>query len=285
MVRSVGVGVLGGLAAMSIAGASTAQVWADDTAALRPYDNDPFAFQADFAAQPAFDASTDRAFDGVFESRGFGASTPERFSAVRTNSVWRETSMGAIERIRVIEAGQLRGRGGAPLPLSPMDRGAFDPDYYEISYTRGWPGAAAPLGDNLQIEVTPHAGLTMSTHGGAAEAGATIRIGENLVRNGQEAFGDRGRWYLFAAGSGRAVGYNWARTADGDFARSGFTHDAGSFMGDAQIGVAWRRGDIQTSIGYVYREHEADEVRIARGLEREVAEGVLAFQLSIKPER
>lgn len=282
MVRFVGAGVICGAGALALAGAATGQTWSD---APSPSDAGfaPVPYQVQFADQPAFDADPDRAFDGVFETRNLAASTPEGLAAVRTGTVWRDTGFGAIERIRVVEAGQLRGPGGVP-PLAPPDRLGFEPDYYEVSYSRGWPGAAAPFGDNLQIDVTPHAGVTMTSYGGAAEAGATIRIGENLVRDGHETFGDRGRWYLFAAGTGRAVGYNWARTRDGDFARSGFTHDSGSFMGDAQIGVAWRRGDLQTSVGYVYREHEADEVRIARGLEREVSEGVLAFQLSIKPE-
>ena len=37
--------------------------------------------------------------------------------------------------------------------------------------------------------------------------------------------GERARWYLYAAGSGRAVGYNWARNRDGDFAFGGAGRD------------------------------------------------------------
>ncbi|MFN3353163.1 MAG: DUF2219 domain-containing protein, partial [Brevundimonas sp.] len=93
----------------------------------------------------------------------------------------------------------------------------------------------------------------------------------------------RSRWYLYAAGSGRAVGYNFARTRDGDYARSGVTHDSGAFLGDASVGVAWRRGAVQSSVGVVYREIDASELR-GDSFDKDVSEGLLAFQFSIKPE-
>lgn len=283
--RFVGVSVLA-LAAASLAGAAASQTWdvaPTESAAWRP---EASSVPVNFAAQPLPAADVDRAFDGVFETRLNAAiARADRFEGVYTEESWRDAGFGAVDRFSLTTAGELRRRDGGPLALNPADRAAIEPDYYEFTYTRGWPSAVVEVGDGLQMDVTPHAGVSMSSRGGAAVAGATIRIGENLgVRDGREAFGDRGRWYLFAAGEGRAVGYNFARTRDGDYARSGFTHDSGAFMGDAQVGVAWRRGDLQTSFGYVYREHEADEIRISRGLDREVDEGVVAFQLSIKPE-
>ena len=101
---------------------------------------------------------------------------------------------------------------------------------------------------------------------------------------GEEAFGQRPRWYLYAAGSGRAVGYNWARTRDGDFARSGVSHDSGTFLGDASLGVAMRRGPMQGSVALVYREIGVEGLRAGHGVDTNVSEGVIAFQLSIKPE-
>ena len=101
---------------------------------------------------------------------------------------------------------------------------------------------------------------------------------------GERAFGERPRWYVYAAGSGRAVGYNWARTRDGDFARSGVSHDSGSFLGDASLGVAMRRGAMQSSFGLVYREMGVENWRAGSGVDTDVSEGLVAFQLSIKPE-
>jgi hypothetical protein len=81
------------------------------------------------------------------------------------------------------------------------------------------------------------------------------------------------------------VGYNFARNRDGDYARSGVSHDAGAFLGDAQLGVAMRRGAMQSSIGLIYRELEPGGMtRGLGGMDTDVSEGMLAFQLSIKPE-
>ena len=80
------------------------------------------------------------------------------------------------------------------------------------------------------------------------------------------------------------MGYNWARTRDGDFTRSGISHDTGAFMGDASLGVAIRQGPVQSSFGLIYRELGPEGMRGGEGLDTDVTEGVIAFQLSIKPE-
>ena len=107
---------------------------------------------------------------------------------------------------------------------------------------------------------------------------------ETNAARGADRFGDRARWYLYAAGSGRAVGYNFARTRDGDYARSGVSQDKGAFLGDASVGVAYRRGAMQGSFGVVYREIKAEGLRGGEGFDREVSEGLVAFQLSIRPQ-
>lgn len=70
---------------------------------------------------------------------------------------------------------------------------------------------------------------------------------------------DRGRWYLFAAASGREVGLNMARDAQGNLQRLGWSAEGTSaLISDAQAGVAWRKGDTQASLGYVHREIHGD---------------------------
>ncbi len=44
-----------------------------------------------------------------------------------------------------------------------------------------------------------------------------------------------------------------------------------------------RKGDIQGSFGLVYREIEAEGMT-SHGIDNDVSEGLVAFQLSIKPE-
>jgi hypothetical protein len=157
----------------------------------------------------------------------------------------------------------------------------------DLRYRRDWTAAHSYTRSGLEVSLTPHAGLGVTDGDPTAEAGATLRIGQGLnrlARDGVEAFGERPRWYLYAAGSKRAVGYNFARDRDGDFNRSGVSHDRGTYLGDASIGVAYRRGAMHTSFGVVYREIEAKGLRGFEGMRTDVSEGLVAFQLSIRPQ-
>ena len=266
------------VSAQSWAPADAAPESADDLTTMLDHPG-AFTVNADRAFGPALDFETDRTV--VSES-------PERsaFAASSRRDIWRDGD-GYSDRLRLTTRGTLRRADGAPVPLTPLDRGDLDVQGYDVSYTRGFAAARGYTASGLEVTLTPHAGVGVGDGGGTAEAGATLRIGsglEDMVRDGAEAFGQRARWYLYAAGSGRAVGYNFARTRDGDFARSGVSHDAGAFLGDASIGVALRKGDMQGSFGIVYREIKAEGLRGGHGFDREVEEGLVAFQLSIKPE-
>ncbi|WP_439478256.1 lipid A-modifier LpxR family protein [Brevundimonas sp.] len=203
-----------------------------------------------------------------------------------SRDVWFENS-AFDDRLRLRTEGPLRRVDGSPLPPGPLDPAAYEAEHYDLTYTRGWTEILGRTASGLDVALTPHVGLGVGSRGGTTEAGATLRIGpdlDQLVPEGEEAFGQRPRWYLYAAGSGRAVGYNWARNRDGEFARSGVSHDSGVFMGDASLGVAMRRGAVQSSIGLIYREIGVEGLRAGHGVDTDVSEGVLAFQLSIKPE-
>lgn len=156
----------------------------------------------------------------------------------------------------------------------------------DVAYQRDWHPAYGRTASGLEVSLTPHTGVRYNTLGTSAEAGATLRIGQNIrdfAQDGEEAFGNRPRWYVFAAGSKRAVGYNLTRGRDGDLDRAGISHDEGGTFGDAAIGVAYRRGMIQSSIGIVYRENETKGLRSFEGIKTDVDEGILAFQFSIRP--
>ncbi len=45
-----------------------------------------------------------------------------------------------------------------------------------------------------------------------------------------------------------------------------------------------RRGPVQGSVALVYREIEVEELSRANGVDNDVSEGLIAFQLSIKPD-
>jgi hypothetical protein len=188
--------------------------------------------------------------------------------------------------LRVSVGGTLRTAGGLPLNL----RGAqYDANAYDVTVIRDWPGAIAFESHTFGVDVTPHAGVGMTSLGGSAEAGATLRImtrdaaaAERLralgVRDGA-SFGDRGRWYLFAAASGRAVGMNMLHSDQG-WDRAGWSTDATSRLtGDAQVGVGWRKGAMQTSFGYIHRETKGANMLMGVDPKKD---DVVAFSLSIR---
>ena len=264
------------IGATACASAAQAQSWVDDTTAnlnRQALSRQSFTAQPSDAFGPALDA--DRAFAAVEDNLSPWAAT--------SRDVWIEGE-GYSDRVRVRAAGPVRRADGSPLPPRTLDEGALEALNYDVTFVRGWPSTLGYTADGMAVTFTPHAGVGVGTRGGVAEAGATVRIGRDLVPEGQEQFGDRARWYIYAAGSGRAVGYNFARNRDGDYARSGMTHDAGIFLGDAQLGVAMRRGAVQSSFGVIYRELEPGVIRNATGMITDVSEGMVAFQFSIKPE-
>lgn len=216
------------------------------------------------------------------------ASSPDRAPnwAASSRDVWFESGAYS-DRLRLRTEGAVRRSDGAPLPPGPLDPAFHDAEHYDVTYTRGWTETLGQTASGLDVTLTPHVGVGVGSRGGTTEAGATLRVGrdlDRLVPDGADAFGERPRWYLYAAGSGRAVGYNFARTRDGDYARSGVSHDSGNFMGDASLGVAIRKGPVQGSFGLVYREIETEGLRAGHGVDTDVSEGLVAFQLSIKPE-
>jgi hypothetical protein len=94
------------------------------------------------------------------------------------------------------------------------------------------------------------------------------------------SLGDQGRWYLFMAVSGRAVGMNMLRDVN-DWDRAGWTTDPTStLIGDGQVGVGWRKGSVQSSFGYVHREVKGQHMIFGQ---KTYEDSLVAFTFSIRP--
>ncbi|WP_425981546.1 lipid A-modifier LpxR family protein [Brevundimonas sp. TWP1-2-1b1] len=282
---------VGGALAMAGVNAVSAQTWAPNAfdAAPGAGPDAAAAVTARLTDQTSFRVAPEARFGPQIEiPTAFRPEDGSGLSASTRRDVWIDRT-DFTDRVTLETAGRLRRADGSPLPVTPVDRAELDPDAYDLRYVRGFRGARGHTASGLEVSLTPHAGLGVGSEGRSAEAGVTLKIGEGLDRlapDGRERFGERPRWYLYAAGSGRAVGYNFARTRDGDYARSGYTQDKGSFLGDASIGVAYRRGDLQTSVGVVYREIDAGKgLRGMNGLDTDLDEGLVAFQLTLRPSR
>jgi hypothetical protein len=73
------------------------------------------------------------------------------------------------------------------------------------------------------------------------------------VEDGATKYGGEGRFYLFAAVHGQAVGLN-LQEEGGTLRRTGWSTDATSaLVGDGQVGLGWRKGGMEAAIGYVHR--------------------------------
>ncbi len=180
-----------------------------------------------------------------------------------------------------------------PVWARPLSREALGPSAYEVSLTRDWPGAMRFEGESFGLDVTPHAGFGVSSAGSSAEAGAAItlsrksadeQVAEGLsalgLRDG-ERLGSGGRWYLFAAASGRAMGLNMLRDGRG-WDRAWSQDAASTLIGDTQVGVGWKKGAVQTSFGYIHREVKGDHMLWGQDTK---ADSMVAFSLAIKPRR
>jgi hypothetical protein len=235
---------------------------------------------------------------GVFTSANgvqFNAADEQGLQVWRSREIHSKLrSDGAVDTLRVSIAGVARGAGGVVLA---RPGGLLEPDAraFDVTYVRGWPAALKLSTGRYDLDVSPHAGFGVSSIGGSAEAGALVRLGAHLedrVINSLDGlgvhavdgatFGGRGRWYLFAAASGRSVGLTMTRDAQGDLRRAGWSTDASStLISDAQAGVGWRKGDMQASFGYVHREIRPLIVAPFGVGTTKVSDSMVAFSLSV----
>lgn len=196
----------------------------------------------------------------------------------------------AVDSVRVSVASVAQAGLSRPLALvRPEDADGFDDRDVDVTVTRGWPAAVTLGKGKYALDVTPHAGLGIGGAGGSAEAGATVRFGKKMgdqvvnslgVSDGRQ-FGERGRWYMFAAASGQAVGMNMLRSGEGDWSRAGVTTDASSkLVGDGQAGLAWRKGAMQASFGYVHRKIRAKDQIMGMSTQKDE---MVAFSFSLRP--
>lgn len=90
----------------------------------------------------------------------------------------------------------------------------------------------------------------------------------------------KGRWFVFAAGSGEAFGLNIIRDpARGGWRRTGWSVERLAEFGKAQLGLGWRQGDRQVAVSAARREIGA------YGFKREDTVVGVTFTVSGKPAK
>jgi hypothetical protein len=87
----------------------------------------------------------------------------------------------------------------------------------------------------------------------------------------------KGRFFVYAAGSGRAFGLNLMRDPQDGWRRAGWSVERLAEVGKAQLGVGWRSGDAQISLSATRRA-----IGI-QGFSRD--DQMVGLNLSLKPSR
>jgi hypothetical protein len=223
------------------------------------------------------------------------AATGEGLIAWRSSQVSRAAGGGAVDTVRLSTASLSRTPLlGAPLLGAPLlgAHDAYDPAAVNVALVRGWPAAMIVRAGDIGVNVTPHAGLGFGAAGSSAEAGATLKItsvkdaiNDRLsamgVKNGADAYRDESRIYLFAAVRGQAVGLNMQQTG-GSLRRAGWSTDQSSaLVGDGQIGVGWRKGGMEATVGYVHRGVHVKNAPL--GVTDSYADDMAALSLTFHP--
>jgi len=176
-----------------------------------------------------------------------------------------------------------------PAYLTAADEGALD-------FGRaGGPTTLNLSGGGYDFAFVPQGAVDASNGASSAQAGAMVRVGADVqgkVMAGLDKLGmhtvegadleNRGRVYLFAAYSGREVGFNIARGSQGGLQRLGWSAEgASTLVSDGQVGFGWRKGAMQASVGYVHRDVNSNDTGFGNvGMEK-LSDNMVAFTFSL----
>ena len=138
---------------------------------------------------------------------------------------------------------------------------------------RRWRPEGVEIGD-FEVDIIPHAGVSLGNVMTLVNAGATVRFGQDLavdfgpphVRptlSGLAAVRERTdfAWYVFAGAEGRFVVHNIF--LDGNTFADSHSVDKKPFVADIQLGVAVVINDIRFAFTHVFRTREFDGQRRA----------------------
>jgi hypothetical protein len=211
------------------------------------------------------------------------AGPPSRLAGLQGWSV-RQASLpaggGAVDQLRISSDGAINPAGG------------MAGQAYGIDYIRGWPSAWSLQAAGYSFDITPHAGVGMTSFGRSTEAGATFKVGDakSAIADKLEAmgvqterpYGGAGRWYLYAAVRSQTLDANAQGVSPGNVARiSWVTAPTPALLSDSLVGLGWSRGAIDASIGYVQRQTKVINAPV--GVSDGLNEAVVALSFSFRP--
>jgi hypothetical protein len=150
-------------------------------------------------------------------------------------------------------------------------------------------------GGGYEFAFVPQGGVGAPGSVSSAQAGAMVRVGTDIqdqVMTGLNKLGmhtvssasieDHSRLYLFAAYSGREVGFNIGRGPQGGIHSLGWSAEgASTLVSDAQAGFGWRSGVMQASVGYVHRDVNSNDAGFGNVGMQKLSDNMVAFTFSL----
>ncbi len=103
------------------------------------------------------------------------------------------------------------------------------------------------------------------------DLGETLTTALHIV-DAEKAFGPMGRWVVYAGSGDQNLAVNFVDTGLGWNRQLG--HEESAELGDAQIGIGYRRDRMQMGFGYLHRSTKVENVR--------TDSGYLAFTFRLK---
>lgn len=149
---------------------------------------------------------------------------------------------------------------------------------FELTFIRNWAGAVSVQSGRLSLDITPHAGLGLSSAGAQlAEVGALLRLNRVVSAVGAMNAFDGSRVFLFAGAQGRASGMNLFSS---QALRLRDDPRGDGFVREAQAGLGFSRGALQASLGYTN-----ERIRLKALGEDVRQDNRLGLTLSFRPRR
>jgi hypothetical protein len=141
---------------------------------------------------------------------------------------------------------------------------------------------------NLQDNSHPATGVQVEKplNGEDRDHAIVRKLNDWGVAEGEKSFDNKqGRWYLFAAASGRSVGLNMVGDGAGHYANAGVTTDQTATVGTGEAGIGWRKGDRQISLGFEERRLQGASDWVEQTMPRSDHGVGLTYSLKLKPRR
>lgn len=146
--------------------------------------------------------------------------------------------------------------GDAQTLFAPWGEGPVATAEYATTVSFNSSGQWRPTSSvgRFEVDVTPRANVELGSSGqSVAGAGALVRFGEGLVKDGRGV--SDGGWFLFIGADAQAL--TWRPRSSYLVSDGGVALEDMVIVGDAQAGIAWRTGLANVAFALVHREYNA----------------------------